>query len=327
MEKFLGVYKSLNVGYFKDRKIRNIGSSGGVVTSLLIKALNSKLINGAVVVGMKKEEPWKPEVKVTKTKKEILETAGSKYVLIPIGDILNVIDKNRKSKLAVVGLPCHIEAIRKLQGQKRYKNVNLLIGLFCGYNMPFEATEFLIKKLKVKHANIAKLEYRGGKYPGGFLITTKDGKRKFLPKHYYDFINLMFVSKGCLHCKDFTNELADISVGDTYGYDNCSLVITRTNIGKRIIEKCKDAIGLTPIPEKEVLKMHWHNIKHKKHGDSIAFKAIRNSLKIFGGITPFKFLGFLAKLRRKLNEADEKGKMHKAKTKKLDIKRCRQALG
>ncbi len=298
--KLLGNYKSLNVGYSIDKEIRNKGASGGIVSSLLIIALKKRLIDGIVVVAMDNKHPWKPKVKIARTRKDILSAAGSKYTLIPIKEILDAIDKeDKKTRLAIVGLPCHINIIRNLQKIGKYNNIKFVIGLFCGYNMPAKATDFLIKKTGVDKKDIESLEYRGGKYPGGFLIKTKKGKTKFFPKYYYDIVNLMFVPKGCLICKDYMNEFADVSVGDSWGYDNSSLVVVRTKQGEKLLNST--LIKLTPLSEKEVMKMHWHNIKHKKIGDSLFITFSMIFLKIFGRFIPFQILGKFAKIRRKIS--------------------------
>lgn len=294
MKAHIGDYISINVACSKDKKIIEKASGGGVITSLLINALKNKIIDAAIVVGMNKEKPYIYEVKVAKKKKKIIQAAGSKYVLVDFRDILKKIEENRNKKLAVTALPCHTRAIRKLQEKGHLKNIKLLIGLFCGYNMPLDATFFFLKRLKVKLGDIKELKYRGGKYPGGFYVKLKNGETKFLPKYYYDFLNLMYVPKGCLSCHDFTNELADVSVGDCYGYPNCSVMIIRDKIINDLIKNLK----IKKITKKLFLKMHWHNIKHKKKGDSLLLKLIRKFLKTFKPVLPIHLLGKIAKIRR-----------------------------
>jgi len=293
-KKYLGDYSKIYVAHSKNPKIRYNSSSGGAATSLLLFALKNKIIDAAIVVGMNKKEPWKHEIKIAETEADIISAAGSKYVLIPFSNFLNQIKKAKRKRLAVVGLPCHINILRRLQ--KKYKNIKLLIGLFCGYNISLKATEFLIKKSGIKKKDIVELKYRGGKYPGGFMIKTKDNKIKLFPKYYYDFINLIFVPQGCLNCKDYTNELADVSIGDAWGYENYSLVLVRTKLGEQLVTN--KSLNLRPLKEQQLIKMHRHNLKHKKTGDSFIFKLIIKTLKLLGPYLPLHFLGFLAKIRR-----------------------------
>ncbi|MBW2996334.1 Coenzyme F420 hydrogenase/dehydrogenase, beta subunit C-terminal domain [Candidatus Woesearchaeota archaeon] len=294
MQNYIREYKSLLVGYSKDKKIRERGSSGGALTSILIQALRSKLIDAAITVSMNKKQPWKPVVTLAKNEKEILYSQGSKYTLINFKDILAILNKNKDKKLAITALPCHSVILKNIK--ERYPNIKLIFGLFCGYNTPFKATEFLIRKSGIKKQEITSLEYRGGKYPGGFLIKSKD-KKVFFPKHYYDIVNLMFIPKGCLSCKDYTSEKSDISFGDAWGYDNHTLIIVRTNIGQKLINQSN--LKTKEISESLLYEMHKHNLKHKKQKDPLPQKIAMHFLKIFGKFIPFRFLGYLSKLRRK----------------------------
>lgn len=281
----IGEYKSINVGYARDKQIRLNGASGGVASAIILNALNKK-IDAAIVAGMDSEKPWKPVFKLVRTKEEVIAAQGSKYTLMNVSEMINLIKANKNLKLGVVGLPCHVQIIRKLN----FPNVKLIVGLLCGYNMPYKATEFLLKKAGIKKKDVVSLKYRGGKYPGGFLVETRN-KKKFFPKYYYDFLNLMYVPKGCLNCRDYMSEEADISVGDAWGYENHSLVIIRKTGEVGDVE-------LVPIDEEELYEMHGHNIRHKKVGDPFIQKLIMHFLKIFGKYIPISILGWLAKKRR-----------------------------
>ena len=68
----VGFYKEFYLGHAVDLEIRRRSSSGGVVTALLLSLFRSKKIDGAVVVGMDDNEPWKTKVKIATTEREIL---------------------------------------------------------------------------------------------------------------------------------------------------------------------------------------------------------------------------------------------------------------
>jgi coenzyme F420 hydrogenase subunit beta len=297
--KYIGNCKNIYVCKSKNKEILKRSSSGGIATESLLYALKNKIADAAIVVGMNKKEPWKYKVFLARTPEEIISAAGSKYSTISLNDFLDIAEKNKKLNLAMTGLPCHIAAIRNMQKKGMYKNIKIMTGLFCGYNMPLKATEFVIKRLKIKKEDIKSLEYRGGKYPGGIIIKTKKNTYS-LPKEYYDFLNLAFVPEGCLKCNYYTNEAADISIGDAWGRGKSSVVIERTELGKEIINNLQ--ISKTKINEKEFLKMHMHNIKHKKEGDSTLIKFITSASKKLRNIIPFSLVIKIAKIRRSLCE-------------------------
>lgn len=53
------------------------GQDGGVVTSMLLYALEEGLIDSAVVTVKSEEEPWKPVAIVAQSREEILRASGS----------------------------------------------------------------------------------------------------------------------------------------------------------------------------------------------------------------------------------------------------------
>lgn len=300
----IGLFKSTHIAQAKDNFLKNNSSSGGAVTSILNEAFERKLIDGAIVVGMSNEKPWLYQAKIVKSIEEITNTRGSKYTIVSLNSILKE-SKNFKGKLAFVGLPCHIHGIRKLQknNPETVKNIVVVLGIFCGFNVSFDATQFLIEKQGIKLNDILKLEYRGGKWPGGLLITTKNkneinannnkqmynkqmyNKQYFLPKYYYDITDTMFIPKRCLICVDYMNDFADISFGDIWlnelNREPWSAMIIRTKKGKDFIAKTQSCLNIKSLSVKNLIKSHEHNIKHKKIGSLLRMNSKEEKM-IFG---------------------------------------------
>lgn len=272
-DKELGYYRSIYAGYASDERIRHAGASGGVVTALLSGLLRRGRIGGAVVVGMDDKSPWLPKVRIAVSEKEIIEAAQSKYTMVSVNEILPSLEK-LKGEAAFVGLPCHIHGLRKLQAQgwKPALRVTYSIGVFCGFNMEPLATDFLIGKFKVKKEDVKSLEYRGGGWPGGFLLTTKGARRYFIEKHVYNYLNLMWAPKRCLACPDLTNEFSDISVGDAWNKDigekGWSSIIVRTTSGDELLKKAleENDIVIKESGKERIKEGHSHVLAYKKKG-------------------------------------------------------------
>ncbi|MTI53325.1 Coenzyme F420 hydrogenase/dehydrogenase, beta subunit C-terminal domain [Geosporobacter ferrireducens] len=238
----LGHYNKILRGYCTDKQLRDKSSSGGVVTGLLIYLINSKKIDGAIVVTTDKEHPTRTKVIVAKTEMEIREAAQSRYTLTDTNAILKQL-KRIEGKYAYVGLPCQVQGMRKLS--ERVKSINnkifLYIGLFCGFNISYEGTRYLLNKLNLEESQVESLSYRGGTGTGGFLVKSKDKKEYFIEKHAYTYINMLFSPKRCWLCYDLTSEFADISIGDAWEKKNdagWSRIFARSNKGVSLIQEC-----------------------------------------------------------------------------------------
>ncbi|MFZ5801248.1 MAG: Coenzyme F420 hydrogenase/dehydrogenase, beta subunit C-terminal domain, partial [Candidatus Omnitrophota bacterium] len=276
----VGSFKSIYIGQAADKSVRQGAASGGAVTALLQFLLDKNEIDAAVVVTMDKIEPWKSRATIALSKEELLACRQSKYAMVALDEIFRGFLTEKNRRFAVVGLPCHIHGIRSLQ--KKYPDfaaaIKYCIGIFCGFNVSGAATEFLLKKLKVKKKEVASLEYRGGPWPGGFRVKTKDGRERFIPKHDYAFVNAFFVPDRCLLCPDLTNEFADISVGDVWddaqelkGY---SRIITRTATGEKLLQDTVAAgeLIIRNSSREALLKSHSHLFRYKKDDFGVRFR-------------------------------------------------------
>ena len=96
----LGRYLGCYIGHANDRSVRRDCASGGLVSSLLIFALEEDLIDGALVTRMREDNPLRPEPFIARTRDEILSAAGSKYCPVATGTALKEILRTRVGSLS-----------------------------------------------------------------------------------------------------------------------------------------------------------------------------------------------------------------------------------
>src|SRR5512136_1120519 len=166
----IGSYRRIVEARTKDTVIAGICQNGGVVTTLLLYALDRGIIDGALVVG---GDGWAPVACVASTRDEIVRVAGTKYGVVPVLKALReaVVDHGL-SKICVVGSPCHIQSIRYLKhkGLPLASSVKLTIGLFCRENYEYACIAEKIRAKGVDINQVRKLDvsnefniYAGGK--------------------------------------------------------------------------------------------------------------------------------------------------------------------
>jgi coenzyme F420 hydrogenase subunit beta len=271
----LGNFVQCFTGYSTDETVRFGASSGGVVTQLLMYALENDLIDGALIVRMNKQKPLEPEAFIARTKEDLLSGSTSKYcpVSIDVG-LAEILKEN--GRYAVVGLPCHIHGLRKVQlhNSALAKNIVMVIGLFCAKTSSFEATRFFLKTIGVSEETVSGVDYRGSGWPGGMTITFKNGAKKFIPYAEYSLtIGLMlFTPPRCLLCPDALSELSDISVGDAWlpqfkgDKQGTSIIITRSQKGEQLLKRTNqdNAITIAPVSAQEVIQSQRRTLGFKK---------------------------------------------------------------
>jgi len=278
-DAFLGNYLGCYVGHSTDHEIRYNSSSGGVVTQLLIFALEKGMIDGALVVRMRKDDPLKPEPFIARTREEILSASRSKYCPVATNEALERILRE-DGKFAVVGLPCHIYGIRLAEEvlEELRNKIVLHIGLFCSHTVNFTGTDFLLKKFQVGKSDVARLDYRGKGWPGCMSILLKDGRNidvqlvRGWNAYWNVFSPFFFTPLRCMMCSDQLNELSDISVGDAWlpelkgDNSGVSVLITRTPIAEEIFALMKNSgmLSLKAISPSKVKESQAFSLNFKK---------------------------------------------------------------
>ena len=234
----LGFYQKLVAAKSTDSEILKVAQNGGVVSTLLIHALDTGLIDGVLLTD--RDDKWFPKPVIARNKDEILSCVGSKYTIASsVNTYKDAINKFKLEKLAFVGTPCQIRAVRKLQLgsplSEEYGKFTLIIGLFCYSNYSYDLMKiFVQEELGVSLSDVKKFDISHGKF---YVYMNneeiKDVQIKRIKK--YKWIS-------CQYCKDYSAEIADISVGSVGAFnDNCNTVLLRTDIGTKFFNGAVEA--------------------------------------------------------------------------------------
>jgi len=237
----IGNWLKIVTAQAKDPKIREIATDGGIVTAILIALLDNNLINGALI--SKRINSFQRIPYFAKSKEEILEAAGTYYGLKgPVPELGNyntfvsTISELKKivysdnMKIAVVGVPCQIHSIRKMQ------ELNIIpahivaysLGLFCYENFKFDdvARAKIEERFKFSFKDIKKMNIKDN------LIINLRNKDTPLRIEFSDLTDIM--RHACRVCENFSNYFADISFGGLGSQNGYTTVMIRTKIGERI---------------------------------------------------------------------------------------------
>jgi len=231
-----GVYIGCYTARSKSEEVLKAAADGGVVTSLLAYALKRGIIDCAVVSGVSETEPWKAEPKIVFEPDDLTKYAGTRYTtsssLLAVGEAVENYDKR---KIAVVGVPCQIRAVRKMQStpmgsSKLGDRIALTIGLFCMECFDYEGLirEYLQNKKGVDLSKIRKFAIKKGK----FIVKLEGENVVEVPLEEVK----PYARAACHKCGDFTAELADLSMGSVGSAEGWSTTIARTDIGKKLLE-------------------------------------------------------------------------------------------
>ncbi|PJB82589.1 MAG: hypothetical protein CO090_02325, partial [Acidobacteria bacterium CG_4_9_14_3_um_filter_49_7] len=187
---------------------------------------------------------------------EVRKTRGSIYRQVSLLNGLNdKLEAGNYRKLLVIGLPCHIAGLKKLQAvNENFRCMEIItIALFCKQTKTEEFSRFARIVLKAKPNK--RIHYRGKGWPGRIRV---DGGRS-LPFNNIR-LSLMwpsfaFTPSYCFACTDPLGQVADISVGDPWlkkysgERSGGSLFVANTSKGLGIIKEMADDDRIFVQPE------------------------------------------------------------------------------
>lgn len=250
------------IAHSSDSQLRRESTSGGLVSALLLHLLETKQIDGAVVIAADENILWKGKPIIARTAAEILAAARSKYAISPTNSVFQEI-RNIEGRYALVGLPCQIHGFVKARelDQKLKERIVVTIGLFCHAAIEHQAFEVIWQSLGDKTIGAKKFISRVGKHPGAPHLELADGslypvyfgnKTGYRPTSI-EMINILYrlyTPNRCMTCFDALSEYADIAVGDPWMappdesvdfYKGWSFSLVRTERGKKLIDQLKAA--------------------------------------------------------------------------------------
>lgn len=233
-EELSGIYKDVILCRASDDFVYDIGQDGGLVSAILIWALEHGYIDGALVSGLETSEGgeggWKAIPMVATNREEVLRGAGSRYTYSANTIAFDEATERGLKSLALVGMSCQTSIGPIMWSRKVGKvsrPIKLNIGLLCSKSFD----DSLFDELFYLKYGLAKNQIKKMNIKGVFQIWMKDGS--------YHEINLKechaWTREGCNLCPDFAAEHADISTGGIGDGTDWTLTVVRSELGREII--------------------------------------------------------------------------------------------
>jgi coenzyme F420-reducing hydrogenase beta subunit len=257
----LGSFVSVEMAQARDEEVRRRAQYGGVVSALLAYAMSTGEI-GSAVLTRPFDNGLMPSAAVADQSSQIAECAGSNYVSSATLAELNRSSEKLGKSVGVVGIPCQIAALRKMQESPHDSgagNVKLAIGLFCTWALTYSGLLSHIKD-RLDPATVRRIDIPP---PPANVITihTDDGSVQLSLDDVRDAIR-----PACGTCFDMTSEFADISVGMVEGMDDWNTLIVRTPAGEALVQKAKadGVIDSRPLDEARLAHLREASLNKKR---------------------------------------------------------------
>ncbi|MGH9306897.1 MAG: Coenzyme F420 hydrogenase/dehydrogenase, beta subunit C-terminal domain [Acidimicrobiales bacterium] len=227
-----GVSKDIVLARATDPDVAGRGQDGGLVSAILIWALEEGIIDAALVSYLEGDgSTWKAVPGVARTKDEVLAGAGSRYTYSANTLAYPQAIAAGAEKIAMVGMSCQASVPPVMAARKAGKVARrfaLTIGLLCSKTFDDAIFEELFEaKYGLARADMVKMNIKGV-----FQIWMRDGAYHEIPLKECH----AWTRQGCKACPDFAAEHADISTGGIGAFNDWTLTVVRTDRGRDVMD-------------------------------------------------------------------------------------------
>ena len=231
-EEVSGVFKDICLARAADPELHEVGQDGGLVSAMLVYALEHDMIDAALVSYLEGDgTSWKAVPGIARNRADVIASAGSRYTYSANTLAYQDLEKEDE-RIALVGMSCQSSVppvMKQRKAGKVARRLSLNIGLLCSKTFDDAIFEELFEaKYGLKKADIKKMNIKGV-----FQIWMHDGAYHEMPlKECHQWTR-----EGCKMCPDFAAEHADISTGGIGKYNDWTLTIVRTDAGRELMER------------------------------------------------------------------------------------------
>jgi coenzyme F420 hydrogenase subunit beta len=214
----------------------------GIATRLAERLLEREAVDVVLTVAPDPQDRWKP-VPVLITKAEgMAKVRGMRMGYAPLLALLEPVRDKGYKRVAVIGIPCQVYALRALEAELNLEKL-YVIGTPCSDNTTTERFHEFLALLSDQPDTITYLEFRADYQ---VELRFEDGSSREIPFLKLPISKLPpdFFPLTCRTCVDYTNVLADITVG-YMGGEGEQWLLVRNETGEELLSLLGDEVRLS----------------------------------------------------------------------------------
>lgn len=216
----------------------------GITTRLAERLLETGAVDAILTMAPDPEDRWKP-VPVIVTKADgMAQVRGMRMGYAPLLALLEPARARGYRRIGIIGIPCQVYALRAIEAELGFERI-YVIGTPCSDNTTTERFHEFLALLSDQPETISYLEFRADYH---VELRFDDGRRREIPFLKLPISKLPpdFFPLTCRTCVDYTNSLADITVGYMAGEGDQWLLV-RNARGEELLSLLGDEVEIRPL--------------------------------------------------------------------------------
>jgi coenzyme F420 hydrogenase subunit beta len=217
----------------------------GITTTIAATLLETGAVDAVLTVAPDPADKWKPLPVIITDPAAMAEARGMRMGYAPTVALVEPARAAGHKRIAFIGIPCQVYALRALEKSLGFDAIHV-IGTPCSDNTTTENFHTFLNLLDPNPDTVSYLEFRADYR---VELRFNDGR----PARFIPFLQLPisqlppdFFPLTCKTCVDYTNRLADITVG-YMGGDGDQWLITRNPRGADLLKLIEPRLATRPL--------------------------------------------------------------------------------
>ncbi len=183
----------------------------GITSRIGQKLLETGAVDAVLTMAPDPADKWKPVPVIVTDPADMAQVRGMRMGYAPLLALLEPARAAGHKRLAIIGIPCQVHALRALEAKLGFERL-YVIGTPCSDNTTTANFHEFLGLLADDPDTITYLEFRADYH---VELRFTDGRNKAIPFLLLPLGDLRpdFFPLTCRTCVDYTNSLADITVG------------------------------------------------------------------------------------------------------------------
>ncbi|WP_340424159.1 Coenzyme F420 hydrogenase/dehydrogenase, beta subunit C-terminal domain [Yoonia sp. GPGPB17] len=241
----------------------------GLTTRFAEKLLETGAVDAVLTMVPDETDKWRPRPALITDPADMQYARGMRMGYAPLLALLEPALTAGHRKIAVIGIPCQIYALRAMEANLGFDRI-YVIGTPCSDNTTTENFHSFLARLTNAPETVTYLEFRADYH---VELRFTDGSQRLIPflKLPLSELSSDFFPTTCRTCVDYTNRLADITVGYMAGEGDQWLIV-RNDRGAEMLKSLGDEVTLAPRIKRQTcwLCQRFHR-KHPTGGWRLTF--------------------------------------------------------
>lgn len=205
----------------------------GITTAIAERLLRTGAVDAVLTMAPDPADRWRPVPVLVTRAEDMAQCRGMRMGYAPLLALLEPARAAGHRRVAVVGIPCQVYALRALEAELGFERL-YVIGTPCSDNTTTENFHRFLALLDHDPDSITYLEFRADYH---VELRFRDGRVRTIPFLQLPLSTLPadFFPLTCRTCVDYTNVLADITVG-YMGGQGAQWLLVRNERGEALLD-------------------------------------------------------------------------------------------